>query len=196
MIRAILLRHGQTHDNVRRVWPHDDVGLTEKGVIEAEAAGDIIADGIGSEWDMPRFVFASPLRRTLRTAQIAVTRFGFEPDDVFPLNLLRERDFGPLVGEPSDPYLKATGGHNYAELDTVPGVEPLSAVHQRAGRAIAFLEGLVFGSEDNPTVVVVSHKALLRGMQFEYAGLPYDAVYGPEQPVGPRNADVMVLDIQ
>lgn len=209
-MKILLVRHGQTPDNVRRVWPHNDVGLTDVGYVEADAAGDLIKAGIEDElWPSPWAIIASPLKRTVLTAQRIAVALNRDPDDVLTHPLLAERDFGPLIGQPSDPYLKGTDGHTYAELDTVPGVESLANVHSRAGIVLRHLvehslnlqRSYELGTSAlNPgSLVIVSHKALLRGIQFAHQRLPYTDVYDPRPsvsiPVGPKNAEVIPIDI-
>jgi alpha-ribazole phosphatase len=86
VINIILVRHGQTSMNLRRTnsgW--SDHELTEEGIAQAYAAKEKLAD---LEFDK---IYASPLKRTLKTAEIINENFGKE---IILDGDLRERSFG------------------------------------------------------------------------------------------------------
>lgn len=96
----VLLRHGQSQWNLEnRFTGMHNVQLTDQGITEAKAAGDLIKD---IKFDI---IFSSDLDRARNTAQLALTSAGatnFQKEDGswdFSFSeLLRERDYGDLTG--------------------------------------------------------------------------------------------------
>ncbi|MFF5990232.1 bifunctional RNase H/acid phosphatase [Prauserella flavalba] len=161
--RLLLLRHGQTEMSVeRRYSGRGDVGLTEQGRWQAQAAAKRLAgmEGVGDE---PLPIVASPLTRTMQTAQAVADAVGGR---VSTLPGLVETDFGEWEGLT---FAEATRRdpevHRRWMSDTsvaAPGGESFDQVHKRVRAA---LDGL-FATYPGKTVVVVSHvtpiKSLLR----------------------------------
>ena len=72
MFRLVLLRHGESQWNLEnRFTGWWDVGLTEKGVAEARAAGELMA-ARGLDFDQ---CFTSLLTRAILTLDLALERF-------------------------------------------------------------------------------------------------------------------------
>ncbi len=93
----VLLRHGQSEWNLQnRFTGFHDVDLTEKGVQEAEKAGELLA-AAGIEFDQ---VFSSTQIRANRTADIALNKAGQAEafTNMVRHDDLRERDYGDLTG--------------------------------------------------------------------------------------------------
>ncbi len=74
MLELILARHGESHSNVDRTLIGTDTELTERGRRQAEQLGLWLAD---QGYDFSR-IYASPLRRTRRTAEIVNAHYGLE----------------------------------------------------------------------------------------------------------------------
>src|SRR3989344_5671279 len=95
MHEIYLARHGQDQDNVDGILNgHRDQPLTELGISQAQKLAAHIKD-TGLVFD---HVYASPLQRAYRTAEIITETLGLpkpirEPD-------LIERDFGIMTGKP------------------------------------------------------------------------------------------------
>jgi len=93
----VLLRHGQSQWNLEnRFTGFHDVDITEKGVAEAESAGQKIAQA-GITFDQ---VFTSTLKRANRTTRIALENAGQADliESMIAHDDLRERDYGDLTG--------------------------------------------------------------------------------------------------
>lgn len=167
--RIFLLRHGQTEMSVRRSYSgRGDVELTEEGLRQAEAAakrfaamGPAAMDPEGGDEPIP--VVASPLSRTVRTAELVASAIGSE---VRAHHGLMETDFGGWEGltfaeaARQDPRL-----HRAWLSDTSvapPGGESFDVVHRRVRRT----RDELIASYGGRGIVVVSHvtpiKSLLR----------------------------------
>ncbi|WP_203563851.1 phosphoglycerate mutase family protein [Deefgea sp. CFH1-16] len=96
MSRTIyLLRHGQTKFNLeRRMQGHCDSALTELGVAQARAMGATLRAELGSldNWQ----VFASPLGRTMQTAELVCAELGLASRCIQPEPRLIESRFWRL----------------------------------------------------------------------------------------------------
>ena len=94
MPKLVLIRHGQSVWNAEnRFTGWTDVDLSDKGVLEAEAAGDSLAE---IRFDV---VHTSGLRRAQRTAEIIIGRNAHSSGvPVFRDERLNERHYGDLQG--------------------------------------------------------------------------------------------------
>ena len=94
MPKLVLIRHGQSVWNAEnRFTGWTDVDLSDRGVLEAEAAGDSLAE---IRFDV---VHTSGLRRAQRTAEIIIGRNTHSSDvPVFRDERLNERHYGDLQG--------------------------------------------------------------------------------------------------
>lgn len=95
MIRTlILVRHGESEFNAQnRFTGLTDVGLTPKGVAEAEHVGARLA----AEGLIPGTIFTSELRRTAQSGLLIKAATGGEADLLCDA-ALNERDYGDLTG--------------------------------------------------------------------------------------------------
>ena len=91
----VLVRHGQSEWNLKNLFTGwRDVGLTEKGVAEAHAAGQRLkAEGL--HFDV---AFTSELSRAQRTLDLVLGEMGQTDITVIKDQALNERDYGDLSG--------------------------------------------------------------------------------------------------
>jgi broad specificity phosphatase PhoE len=140
-----LARHGQTPlnetDDLRGLLdpPLDDVGHRQASQLGA---------ALGPR--NPSFVVASPLLRARETAQPVTDRVGLE---VSTDPRLLDRDYGPWAGVSRESVTARWGS-----VDDAPGVEPRSAVRDRAVHGLTDIARRALGH----TVVAVSHDAVNR----------------------------------
>jgi probable phosphoglycerate mutase len=140
-----LARHGQTALNESGVLRGLlDPPLDETGRRQAANLGEALGPR------QPSLVVASPLRRARETAQPVADHAGLT---VTADGCLLDRDYGPWAGTPKDTVVVQWGS-----VDAAPGVEPRSAVRERA------VQGLTALAQRYPaaSVVVVSHDAVNR----------------------------------
>jgi glucosyl-3-phosphoglycerate phosphatase len=138
-----LVRHGQTALNESGVLrglldpPLDDTGLRQ-----AARLGQVLG------LRQPSLVAASPLCRARQTAQPTADHAGLNvtTDECF-----LDRDYGPWAGKP-----KGEVTAQWGSVDAAPGVEPRSAVRDRAVQGLTALAQRFPGA----SVVVVSHDAV------------------------------------
>jgi phosphoserine phosphatase len=161
----ILVRHGETEWNrVERFRGRADVPLNAAGLAQAEAT----ARRIGHTWQ-PAAIVASPLSRTVQTAQAIARQCGLA---VEPHPDLIDIDFGQWQGLTPEqvrerwPELLA---HWYAAPHTVefPGGETLSQLRARAMAVVCALVERYRGQ----TIVLVGHTVLNRVLLLAMLGL-------------------------
>ncbi len=114
-----LARHGRTALNESGVLCGLlDPPLDETGRQQAEHLGAALGPR------RPSLVAASPLRRARETAQPVADYAGLT---VIPDDCLLDRDYGPWAGIPKESVVAQWGS-----VDAAPGVEPRSAIRERA----------------------------------------------------------------
>ena len=91
--KLILVRHGQsTYNEENRFTGWKDVGLTDKGIIEAENAAILLKD---LSIDL---AFTSDLKRAQNTLKIILDSLNLNIDITYDKRL-NERDYGDLIGQ-------------------------------------------------------------------------------------------------
>ena len=149
MTRLLLVRHGETVDNVNQIMQGQTQGeLTQKGVLQAEELAQQMAD---EQIDV--FV-SSDLKRSIDTCRIIAQSHGLP---VVQTPLLRERDWGGFTGR-FIPDLKD---------ETWP--DDIESITDLRTRAKAFLD---FISEQYPgkTVLAVGHGIINKAIQAVHLG--------------------------
>lgn len=120
----ILVRHGETALNAARILQPADTPLGERGLLQAQAVAKRLA-GLGIAG-----ILSSDLPRTLQTAQALAEATGAP---ITATELLRERDYGELRGQPYDGL-----GFNPLTMDHAPpGGESAEVFRQRVAQAFA-----------------------------------------------------------
>ncbi len=149
MTTLILLRHGETYDNINHVLQgHTDGQLSPLGVQQAEEAR-VALDGM--KYDV---VLCSDLKRCVDTASIVCE--GRNVDVVYT-KLLRERDWGSVTGMTVD------ANHKIVIPDDAESVPAMKA------RARVLLD-YVSSTYKGRVVLAVSHGLFCRCIQAVYQG--------------------------
>lgn len=145
MVKLLIVRHAKTAWNKSgKIQGRSDVPLAPESEEEARAAGrELASERIDA-------VFASPLARAVRTAELLVEGRGIA---VQTDARLTERDFGACEGKTYDELGLADHTRLFYALEGVAGVEPSAAVFARVR---AFVDCLLKDC-DGQTVLVVSH---------------------------------------
>lgn len=149
--RLILVRHGESEGNRDRTFTqHVDVALTERGIEQARAAGEIIA----RRFRASRLI-ASPYARAYRTAEVIGEVVGLEVEIETEI---REQSFGVFAGQPYESLLSDAAYHEGPRWDWRPQEgESLADVYDRAVPAIERIASDSVGKD----VVVVSHGGVM-----------------------------------
>jgi len=130
----VLVRHGQSEWNLKNLFTGwHDVGLTEKGVVEAKAAGQRLrAKGLSFD-----IAFTSALTRAQKTLDLMLEELGQTGLETVCDQALNERDYGDLTGLNKDDARKRWGDeqvHTWRRSYAVapPGGESLRDTLARA----------------------------------------------------------------
>lgn len=154
-MKLILLRHGETEDNVNHILTGRNGGkLTAKGIEQAKKVGKELKEKY--EIDM---VFCSPLQRCVDTLNNILDQYPIE-GPIHMCKLLEERDLGEYVGEDINliGWDEVSLDENNKTNDEM-GVESWSELKKRVD---LFLEDLKL--EEVKTVLVISHRDPLIAM--------------------------------
>lgn len=171
MRRLLLARHGQSLSNaVRRFQGAQDVALSPLGIRQAEALGLAVGRRPIAH------VYASPLERARRTAEIALTGLDLP---ITMIDDLRELSLGEWEGctveeirtRPGDPYAQWV-------RDPVqclpPGGEPLADVQARVVQAA---ERIAAAHPNGDDVLIVSHGGVISALLAHWLGLPLSSIW-------------------
>jgi broad specificity phosphatase PhoE len=160
-MKLILVRHGETASNRDGLGlGRQDVPLTEKGRLQAQALADALA---GEEIAA---VYSSPLRRAYETAAAIATRHGLR---VVVDEGLTEMDVGELDGltfhemwERHPDFVSRWLGDEAGTL-AMPGGESLQDVQSRAAEAAR----RICERHEGETVVAVTHNFVIHALLCE-----------------------------
>ncbi|UQI43811.1 histidine phosphatase family protein [Streptomyces sp. HU2014] len=164
MSELLLIRHGETEwSRSGRHTGLTDIPLTEHGEKQAEALRPLLAGRTVGP------VLASPLKRALRTAELAGLDPRPDPD-------LREWDYGGYEGVSTDEIHRTRPGWYLWDDGVVPGDaghpgETAAQVGARADRVLARIAPWL-AEPDGPDVVLVAHAHFLRVLTARRLGLP------------------------
>lgn len=172
-MRFLLVRHGEsTYNAVGRIQGQEDAPLSERGRWQAER---IAARLRGYEFAA---CYASDLSRAADTARAIMREHPDTPFEFVPL--LREIAFGVFEGKIL-PEIEASYPDEYAQWIedrrgfTPPGAESIPALHERAGRALAWLRAR--GHHAEATILVVAHGGIFVSFMAQILGLRLEDRY-------------------
>jgi 2,3-bisphosphoglycerate-dependent phosphoglycerate mutase len=197
----VLVRHGQSDWNLKNLFTGwRDVGLTEKGIAEARAAGKRLK-AQGLHFDV---AFTSALVRAQRTLDLALEETGQTNIAVFKDRALNERDYGDLSGLNKDDARKKWGEeqvHIWRRSYDVapPGGESLK---DTAARVLPYyIQDILPPVLRGDNVIVVAHGNSLRALVMVLERLSPEKIVGREIATGVPlvyrlNADSTVAQMQ
>jgi probable phosphoglycerate mutase len=155
--RLVLVRHGATaHSAALRFSGRNDLPLDETGEAQAAALALRLKDVRNA-----RAVVASPLRRTMQTAQVIASAAGLTVDTH---DDLVETDFGAWEGltyaEVAERYPDELRAWQASPDAAPPGGETFAAVGRRVRRA----RDAIIAAHPGETVIVVSHVTPIKSL--------------------------------
>jgi 2,3-bisphosphoglycerate-dependent phosphoglycerate mutase len=161
----LLVRHGETDGNARRILQRADVPLNERGMRQAEQlASRLLAHGFVR-------ILCSDLLRARMTAAPLAARSGITVEES---PLLQERNFGDLRGMPYAELTEDPFGPAFAP----PNGEDWPTFHARVADAFAFIVSSRRGISG--PLVVITHGLVCRALVERHALLP-NGVVRPER---------------
>ncbi len=161
-MRLILVRHGETEENVAKISQgHMPGKLTKKGTEQAKKVALRLKD------EKIDKIFVSDLKRCVDTAAEIIK---FHPKaEVIYEPAVREQNFGIFEGKPYGSMTKAAeaAGINPYELKPEGG-ESFSEFRKRV---VTFIEQLI-KKEHDKTILIVSHGGPIRHFLLHYLKVP------------------------
>ena len=169
-MKLYLVRHGQTDWNIgKQAQGVADIELNATGVAQAEALRDRIA-AEGLHFD---YVYASPLRRAAKTAQIITNNRA----DIIYDDRIIERNYGDLEGKIVNWDNLGVDDLDIRQNTNIYGLEPIQTV---LARSKAFLDDffahhageLSSHNPDQPElhILIVAHGTLLKTLHYNIVG--------------------------
>ena len=155
MTTLILVRHGETVDNVNHIMQGQTQGqLTAQGLLQAHR----LAESLRSE---PIDVFvSSDLKRSVDTCRVVAEAHG---KGVVTTPLLRERDWGSFTGR----YIPGLKGETWPD-----DIESLEVLKHRARRFMQYITDNYPGL----TVLAVGHGIINKAIQAVYYDKPMNEI--------------------
>ncbi|MGJ0845881.1 histidine phosphatase family protein [Tissierella praeacuta] len=144
----IMIRHGESEDNIQRIFSRDDTSLTEKGIMQIKDTKELLKK---FSYDK---VYYSPLRRTVETLE------NLELEGTEDLRI-REINFGIFTGKtfeeisriyPNETKLWLDDTQNYI----IPKGESILGVYSRISE---FLEEI---SRQDENILLITHDCVIR----------------------------------
>lgn len=146
-MKLILIRHGETEENIRKVFPDRLLGqLTEIGEEQAKTAGQKLKD------ITPTATYCSVAKRCKRTLQIIIEQANWKTQ-ITTDDRIMERNYGLFVGQPTSALSREKRDSDTPENDKM-GMERHADVRNRVKQFIGFMKEK-YGETD--TVVAVGH---------------------------------------
>jgi len=181
LLRLILVRHGQTDANLKRVLQGQSDGpLNATGLQQAETLARHLKDSAIDQ------IFSSPLRRAQETAAAIALHHGLP---VKTEVLLREWNCGLLDGVPAEEFRKKLQEHNGSlSLFRPEGGETLVEVQQRAAEFL----GQLTADYQGQTVLVCSHGDFMRALMSLLQQIKIEQA----SEIFFENASYTILDLQ
>ena len=166
----LLIRHAKTESNApHKFQGRQDSGLSELGIRQAFLPGNALK-GIPIS-----AVYTSPLRRAMKTAELAFA--GSVP--VIVDNALAERSFGVLEGITRDDATKITENavdfyHGMVDDVDIEGVERLAELQERSFEALQ----RIASENEGKTVALVTHVFWIKGLLCKLNGVKLTELRG------------------
>jgi len=179
MTRILLIRHGHTALLGRVLYGRlPGVYLSEQGIDEIER----LARALPTRYRVTEII-SSPMERARETAQSIAS--ALEQEVVFD-DGLQEIDFGEWMGSPFENLMtdeKWKQYNRYRSLTGAPEGEFMLEVQVRAWKAVqrAILR---HKDETEPTIAIVSHGDVIRGLLMLFLGMPLDHIHRIEVSTG------------
>lgn len=164
-MKIYIARHGQTDwNNEHRAQGRTDIPLNDTGIKQAEALRENIKD--------VRFdaVYASPLKRAAKTAEVAVG----DRNEIIYDDRLVERSFGDYEGKVINGWVEATGGIDIGDIKLNSNIGNIEPVKEVLARTKAFLDDIKSKHHDNDVILVVAHGQVSRGFHHNLVGYTED----------------------
>ena len=163
-MKIYIARHGQTDWNTQhKAQGRSDIPLNETGIKQAEALRDNIKDIKFTA------VYASPLKRATKTAEIAT-------DGKYPITFddrLVERSFGDYEGKEINGWVEATG-YDIGDLRLNTNVGNIEPVKDVLARIKSFLDDLKVKHNEEDVILVVAHGQVARAFHHNLVGYTDD----------------------
>ncbi len=180
-MKLILVRHGETEENARRIIQgHGEGTLSKKGISQAKKVAIRLKDENIDK------IYVSDLKRAVDTAKEIIK---YHPNaGVIYEPRLRERNLGVLEGKPAEYFSEALENSGRDVFTFVP--EGGESIPELKERIIQFFYDLI-KTEQNSTVLLISHGGPIGDFLLHIFNLPNEKF----KEYHPKNTAVTFLEI-
>jgi broad specificity phosphatase PhoE len=181
-MKLILIRHGETNENVGHTFPDVLLGnLNAKGILQATELGKKL---IGKQVDA---IFCSPADRCRQTLELILAQTEWKTKAEFTPEI-QERNYGKYIGTPTSGINRETRDGD-SEENLKMGMEKHADVDKRIKK---FLENLKNNFKDKEVVMLVSHGDPMMWMCANIKGISYSEAKGT---IKINNAEALEFEI-
>ena len=161
-MKLTLIRHGETPDNIQKIWPYDETSLNETGVQQSRKLAERLK---GKEF---HYIYSSPMVRAVQTAEFALEYHS--PYDLLSEDRLADLNVGNFKGQP------ITSFKHTEDFGMVPPSG--ESINNLFDRVQSFYEYLLEGHrQEEEQVAVFSHTSPIRILTGLVLGLSLNDVY-------------------
>jgi 2,3-bisphosphoglycerate-dependent phosphoglycerate mutase len=182
MATLVIVRHGQSQWNKEnRFTGWVDVDLAEKGIEEAEKAGDHLK---GYKFDE---AFSSVLKRANRTLDIILEKIGQTQISITRDEALNERMYGDLQGKNKDEMRKEYGEEQVHIWRRSYDVAPPNgeSLKDTADRVLPYFDRVIAPKlRKGESILIAAHGNSLRALIMKLEKLSPDEILDVEIPTG------------
>lgn len=158
-MKLVLVRHGQTDWNVKKIIQgRVSVSLNETGVEQVKKTSGLLLEELDGE--RVAVCYYSPLVRTTESAKIMSSIISTE---YIPDGRLEERGFGSLVGKPEEDYTDYLD--LYYDYDLNCSDHQVEPVRSFSKRVMSFLNDIKNNHDENDVIIILSHGSTLTMLQ-------------------------------
>ena len=181
--RYFVMRHGEAENTVSRTLSSatDTYGLTEKGREDVKHGVEFL------KGCQPTKIFASPVRRTRETAEMAAEGLGMPKESIVFDERLREFSFGSYEGRKLDDFVSWRESAAFDEGHE--GGESYQDVKNRFGEFIYEIER----THENECILIVTHGCGLESLTSVAEGLDKEASKARIMGMSPKLGEVVPL---
>ncbi|HDN81252.1 MAG TPA: histidine phosphatase family protein [Methanomicrobia archaeon] len=181
VMKLILVRHGETEENARKIIQgHGEGNLSKKGILQAKKVAIRLKDENIDK------IYVSDLKRAVDTAKEIIK---YHPNaEVIYEPRLREQWYGTLEGKPSSHFWKALEKSGSDILTFKPGGG--ESIPELKERVIQFFSDLIKTEKDN-TVLLVTHGGPIGNLLLYILNLPNERF----KEYHPKNTAVSILKL-
>lgn len=180
-MRLIIVRHGQTKENVKNmVQGHMHGSLTKKG------RDQIRTVGLKLRKEKIDIIFSSDLRRAIHTKD-EIAKHHVVPS--YDVKELRELDAGVFQGKDREVFFAARASSGLSRIEYRP---KRGESYNDMKRRVRRFTNKIYKKYGNKTILIITHGGVIRCLLSIYLGVPLEQTLDMKT----KNTGVLIIDVK